>query len=47
MFEKGDTYYEKYLCNIGQNLLPFREKKLEEQKDICKEYINNINSRTI
>ncbi len=39
MFEKGDTYYEKYLCNIDQNLLPFREKKNLKNK---KTFARNI-----
>ena len=48
MFEKSNSYYEKYLSTIKENLLPHKEKaSLTKQKEMCKEYIRDINSGAI
>ena len=48
MFEQANSYFEKYLSDIKEELLGPKDKKnLSKQKEICKEYIKDINSGAI
>ena len=47
-FEQSKSYYEKYLSNIDEEQLdPKNLKSLNDQKEICLMYINDINSGAI
>ena len=47
-FEQSKSYYDKYLSGIDEGKLPAKElKSLKDQKEMCLDYINDINSGAI